>query len=229
MVIMSLLIAEGQQQKNKLTIGEKEVDTRIKAIEFDEENHKYWFTDSNGKHRELHGVTGAIGEMMGKSFPDTDTVKLAALYGSDVHKDIENYFNNNGYWFNDSQLSSEGAKWIVEELKAFCDSLFLDKATAIRCEVMVSDFEGTASKVDVVVETREGKAYLFDIKTTSTFDRAYCSLQLSVYKRLFQECYGKDVLAMFVLGTKSKRSYRILEQESVKVRKVLSINRAKTI
>lgn len=202
----------------------KKTDSRINAVTFDEENHKYWY---NGT--ELFGVTGAIGEMMGKSFPDTDTVKLATLYGSDVHKDIENYFNNNGYWFNDSQLSSEGAKWVVEELKAFCDSLLLDKATAIRCEVSVSDFEGTASKVDVVVETMEGKAYLFDIKTTSTFDRAYCSLQLSVYKRLFEENYHKPVNAMFVLGTKSKRSYRILEQDNVKVRKVLSINRAKTI
>lgn len=200
------------------------MDSRIKAVTFDEENHRYWY---NGT--ELHGVTGAIGEMMGKSFPDTDTVKLATLYGSDVHKDIENYFNNNGYWFNNSQLSSEGAKWIVEELKTFCDSLFSDKAVAIRCEVMVSDFEGTASKVDVVVETMEGKAYLFDIKTTSTFDRAYCSLQLSVYKRLFEENYNKPVDAMFVLGTKSRRSYRILEQDNAKVRKVLSINRAKTI
>jgi hypothetical protein len=94
---------------------------------------------------------------------------------------------------------------------------------------MVSDFEGTASKVDIVVTTVEGFAYLFDIKTTSHFDRAYCSLQLSVYKRLYEACYDRNVNAMFVLGTKMKRSFRILQQEDSKIRKILMMNREKTL
>lgn len=196
------------------------MDNRIKSVVFNEEEHKYWY---NGK--ELHGVTGAIGKLMGKNFPDTDTVKLATMYGSDVHKDVENYFNKHDYFFNDSELSTEGAKWIVSELKRFCDSLILDRADRIECEVMVSDFEGTASKVDVVVTTVEGNAYLFDIKTTSTFDRPYCSLQLSVYKRLYEACYDRNVNSMFVLGTKSQRTFRILQQEDSKVRKILIMNR----
>ena len=64
------------------------MDARIKAVTFDEKKHKYFY---NG--RELHGVTGAIGKMLGKSFPDNDTVRLATMYGSDVHKEVENYFN----------------------------------------------------------------------------------------------------------------------------------------
>ena len=201
------------------------MDTRVKAIEFDEENHKYWFTDSNGKHRELHGVTGAIGKIKGKSFPDTDVVKLATMYGTDVHKEVENYFNRHDHWFNNSQLSTEGAKWVVEELRCFCDSLILDRATSIECEVMVSDFEGTASKVDIVLRTLSNKAYLFDIKTTSKFDRAYCSLQLSVYKKLFEACYGTKVDRMFVLGTKAKRQFRIIEQTDAMVQKILDMNK----
>ena len=196
------------------------MDTRIKAVTFDEERHKYFW-----KGHELFGVTGAIGKLMGKSFPDTDTVKVATIYGSDLHKEIENYFNEHNHWFNDSELSSEGAKWVVEELKRFSDSLILDRVTSIECEVMVSDFEGTASKVDVVFHTQGGNAYLFDIKTTSKFDREYCSLQLSVYKHLFEECYGQNVLAMFVLGTKAKRSFRILPKEPFWVRKILNMNR----
>lgn len=196
------------------------MDSRIKAVTFDEEAHRYFY---NGK--ELHGVTGAIGKLMGKSFPDTDIVKLATMYGSDVHKEIENYFNNHGHWFNDSSLSTEGAEWIVEELKRFCDSLHLDRAESIECEVMVSDFEGTASKVDVVVRMKSGKVCLFDIKTTSKFDRPYCSLQLSVYKRLYESCYDCEVMGMFVLGTKSKRTFRILQQEDSKVRKILDMNK----
>lgn len=200
------------------------MDTRIKAVTFDEENHKYFY---NGK--ELHGITGAIGKLMGKSFPDTDVVKIATMYGTDVHKEVENYFNKHDHWFNDSQLSTEGAKWVVEELRRFCDSLILDRATSVECEVMVSDFEGTASKVDVVVTTVEGFAYLFDIKTTSKFDRSYCSLQLSVYKKLFEACYGGRetgrVNSMFVLGTKAKRRFRIIEQDDSKVQKILDMNK----
>ena len=200
------------------------MDKRIYKIEFDEEKHKYYYLDENNHHRELRGVTGAIGKLMGKNFPDTDIVKLATMYGHAVHKDIENYFNKNDYWFNDSELSTEGAKWIVDTLKDIC-SFMVEKPESIECEVMVSDFIGTASKIDIVLRSRDNKVYLFDIKTTSTFDRLYCSLQLSVYKRLYEENYGGTVVAMYVLGTKAKRSFRIIEQSSVKVDKILAMNK----
>ena len=78
------------------------MDERIKAVVFNEKEHTYWY---NG--RELHGITGAIGKLMGKSFPDTDIVKMATMYGSDVHKEVENYFNKHDYYFNDTELSTE--------------------------------------------------------------------------------------------------------------------------
>lgn len=195
------------------------MDSRIKAVTFDEEAHRYFY---NGK--ELHGVTGVIGKLMGKSFPDTDIVKLATMYGSDVHKEVENYFNNHGHWFNDASLSTEGAEWVVDTLKDFCsctDKFFLN----LECEVMVSDFEGTASKVDVVLRTGDNTAYLFDIKTTSHFDRPYCSLQLSCYKKLFEACYDMKVEGMYVLATKPKRLFKILEQSESKVHKILDMNK----
>lgn len=195
------------------------MDARIKAVTFDEENHEYWFTDEQGHHRRLFGVTGAIGKLMGKSFPDTDVVRLATMYGSDVHKEVENYYNNDG------KLSTEAAKWVVSELSRKADEWLLDRVEDIKCEVMVSDFEGTASKVDVVMRTLEGNVWLFDIKTTSHFDREYCSLQLSVYKKLYEENYGETVEGMFVLGTKSKRRFRILDQGESKVNKILAMNK----
>ena len=196
------------------------MDNRIKAVTFNEEEHKYFY-----EGKELHGVTGAIGKLTGKGFPDTDVVKLATMYGTDVHKEVENYFNKHDHWFNDSHFSTEGAKWVVEELRSFWHSLILDRATSIECEVMVSDFEGTASKVDIVLRTLSNKAYLFDIKTTSHFDREYCSLQLSVYKKLFEACYGTRVDGMFVLGTKAKRQFRIIEQTDAMVQKILDMNK----
>lgn len=195
------------------------MDARIKAVTFDEEKHRYYF---DGK--ELFGVTGAIGKLMGKSFPDTDTVKLATLYGSDVHKEVENYFNQNDYWFNERKLSTEGAQWVIDTLKDFCSNC-KEFLLNLECEVMVSDFEGTASKVDIVLRTRDNTAYLFDIKTTSHFDRPYCSLQLSVYKKLFEQCYGMKVAGMYVLATKKKRQFKILDQEESKVQKILDMNK----
>ena len=197
------------------------MDSRIYQVEFIEDKHEYWYTEGNVRKR-LHGVTGAIGKLMGKSFPDTDVVHLATMYGSDVHKEVENYYNNNG------KLSTEAAKWVVSELSRKADELLIDVKDSvedIKCEVLVADFEGTASKVDIVMRTREGKVWLFDIKTTSHFDRAYCSLQLSVYKKLYEACYGGNVCGLFVLGTKSKRTFRIIEQEASKVQKILEMNK----
>lgn len=197
------------------------MDSRIYQVEFIEDKHEYWYTEGKTRKR-LHGVTGAIGKLMGKSFPDTDVVRLATMYGSDVHKEVENYYNNNG------KLSTEAAKWVVSELSRKANELLInvtDVVEDIKCEVPVADFEGTASKVDVVMRTREGKVWLFDIKTTSHFDRAYCSLQLSVYKKLYEACYGGNVCGLFVLGTKSKRTFRIIEQEAGKVQKVLEMNK----
>ena len=197
------------------------MDSRIYQVEFIEDKHEYWYTEGNVRKR-LHGVTGAIGKLLGKSFPDTDVVRLATMYGSDVHKEVENYYNNNG------KLSTEAAKWVVSELSRKADELLIDvkdSVEGIKCEVLVADFEGTASKVDVVMRTREGKVWLFDIKTTSHFDRAYCSLQLSVYKKLYEACYGGNVCGLFVLGTKSKRTFRIIEQEASKVQKILEMNK----
>ena len=197
------------------------MDSRIYQVEFIEDKHEYWYTEGNVRKR-LHGVTGAIGKLMGKSFPDTDVVRLATMYGSDVHKEVENYYNNNG------KLSTEAAKWVVSELSRKADELLIDVKDSvedIKCEVPVSDFEGTASKVDVVMRTREGKVWLFDIKTTSHFDRAYCSLQLSVYKKLYEACYGGNVCGLFVLGTKPKRTFRIIEQEASKVQNILEMNK----
>lgn len=195
------------------------MDARIKAVTFDEEEHRYFF---NG--RELHGITGAIGKLMGKSFPQTDTVKLATLYGSDVHKDVENYFNKGNYWFNDRRLSTNGAQWVVDTLKDFC-SYTPEFFTRLESEVMVSDFEGTASKIDIVLTTQRNTAYLFDIKTTSHFDRAYCSLQLSVYRKLFEAVYGIKVEGLYVLATKLRRSFRIIDTGDEKVNRVLSMNK----
>lgn len=184
----------------------------IKAVTFDEENHKYFYSG-----KELHGITGAIGKLMGKNFPDTDTVKLATVYGTDVHKEAELYVKEGKI------PSTEAGKWLTDKMKELEAELQGDLWEA---EVMVSDFEGTASKVDLVLhDTKTGEVYLFDIKTTSHFDREYCSLQLSVYKKLYEQCYGAHVKGMFVLGTKARRVFRIFLKSELMINKILNMNK----
>lgn len=188
------------------------IDERIKAVIFNEEEHSYWY---NGK--ELHGVTGAIGKMLGKSFPDNDTVMLATMYGSDVHKGVE-------MWIKEGrEPSTEGGKWVVSELKKFAQE---NDVVKYQSELLVSDFESTASCIDIVAIHKNGTATLFDIKTCSAFQRESFSLQLSVYKKLYEQNYNRNVTGLYVLGTKSQRAFRIIEQPTSKVDKILNMNKA---
>lgn len=207
-----MTFADEKERIKQCGIG---IDERIKAVIFNEEEHSYWY---NGK--ELHGVTGAIGKMLGKSFPDNDTVMIATMYGKDIHSEVEHYFNDGR-----KELSSEGAKWVVDTMERWGEKLFCDRVEEIKSEVMVSDFEGTASKIDLVLRTLSGNDILFDIKTTSKFDREYCSLQLSAYKELYEQNYNRNVTGLYVLGTKSQRAFRIIEQPWSKVYKILEMNR----
>lgn len=183
----------------------------IKRVSFDEENHIYTFDG-----RKLKGVTTAIGKFMGKSFPDTNAVRLACSYGSQVHKESEN-------WINDGKTAdTENGKWIVEQLQNLKEKLGGDKYEA---EVRVSDFENTASNVDVVLHLPADSVVLMDIKT-GNFDRDYCSLQLSIYKMLYENSYpGETVVALFVLNTKAKRVFKIFLKDENVCQKILDMNK----
>ena len=191
------------------------MDNRIKRVVFDEEAHTYTF---DGKA--LHGVTTVIGKMLGKKFPNNDRVMLATLYGSDVHKEVENYYNSGV-----PSLSTRGSIWAVKAIEDFKRGCNMNKPLKTECEVMVSDFEGTASKVDIVVHLDERSVFLFDIKTTAVFDREYCTLQLNVYKRLYEAVYDRKVLGMYVLSTKQERMFRILDDTPERIAKILNANK----
>ena len=190
------------------------MDNRIKAVEFIPDKHEYWYTEGN-VHKQLHGITAPIGKLMNKSFPDTVLVQAATIYGHDVHSESE-------LWIKEGkEPSTQAGKWLIQQLKEFQIKYNVVKYEA---ELLVSDFIGTASCIDIVAHLVDGNSLLFDIKT-GNFDRAYCSLQLSVYKKLYEACYGGTVCGLFVLGTKSKRTFRIIEQEASKVQKILEMNK----
>ena len=192
------------------------MDNRVKSIFFDEDKHEYWFVDAEGHHRQLKGITGAIGRKLGHVFPDTVLVQASIIYGQDVHHESEMWIKEG------KEPSTQAGKWVVQQLKEFQVKYNVVKYEA---ELMVSDFIGTASKIDIVAHLADGKSVLFDIKTTSKFDREYCSLQLSCYSDLYEQNYGENVLGLFVLGTKSKRLFRIIYQGKEAVDKILAMNK----
>jgi len=189
------------------------MDGRIKAVLFDEEAHRYFY---DGK--ELFGVTSVIGSLLGKSFPDTLVVQAGTVYGHDVHKECE-------LWIKEGRLpSTEAGKWLVSFLEDFAARR---EVVSYGSEVLVSDFEGTASCIDIVAHHKNGSVTLFDIKTTSVFDREYCSLQLSAYKRMYEACYDGKVKDLFVLGTKTRRQFRVLVQDGRRVDLIFKKNKEK--
>lgn len=192
----------------------------IQSVTFDEYKHAYF---CNGQR--FYGITGAIGEHLHKKFPDSPVVQLACSYGSQVHREVESFYNNQ------KPVSSDGATTVLEIVRSF---MYLnvpasdDMVTKVECEVMVSDFKATASQVDIVMHTLKG-VYLFDIKTTAKFDRKYCSLQLSAYKRMYETSYNEKVLGMFVISTRQNKLRDIIEQESSLVSHILEINIKKRV
>lgn len=181
----------------------------IKDVIFDEDKHEYWY---HGK--QLKGVTSAIAKKLGKTYPKTALTSMACSYGSQVHKEVENYINSG------KLPSTSGGLWVVNELN-YPPYLFTDRKEA---ELRVSDFEGTASNVDIVLYDAFDGAFLIDIKT-GMFDRKYCTLQLNAYRVMFEHCYGIPVHHMSVLHTKSKHRFNILQIDDEEVYKLLEMNK----
>lgn len=183
----------------------------ITQVEFDEAAHEYTYHG-----RTLKGITGVIGEYLGKCFPrGNPAVELAASYGSQVHKEVERYF------MEEAQPTTESAKYVVQVLKEHGRRFGMN---ALECEKRVSDFSGTASNVDVVMYTDDG-VHLYDIKT-GAFDRAYCTLQLNAYRKMWKMCYVPEVNGMHVICTKSRRVFDIVGGHDDEVFRLLARNMA---
>lgn len=179
---------------------EKMIKGTIQNVSFDEEEHKYYY-----EGRELNGVTSAIAKRLGKTFPKNIQVELACSYGSQVHKEIERWIEEG------KEPSTDNGKWLKEQLLRLRKDLGIWNYSKYNAEVRVSDFENTASNVDIVLHTPQG-VYLADIKT-GQFDRQYCTLQLNAYRLMYENCYDEEVLGLFVLNTKAKRVFRIFACE----------------
>lgn len=184
----------------------------IANVQFDEVAHRYFY-----EGRELKGVTTAIAKKLGKNFPqNSTTVQLACSYGSQVHKEIERWIEEG------KEPDTENGKWLKDAIIDFQSKVGRASTQKLGAEVRVSDFENTASNVDIVLHTLEG-VFLFDIKTGG-FDRKYCTMQLNAYRLMYENSYDEKVLGLYVLNTKSKRTFAIFACDDKDILKLLEDN-----
>ena len=184
----------------------------IANVQFDEVAHRYFY-----EGRELKGVTTAIAKKLGKNFPqNSTTVQLACSYGSQVHKEIERWIEEG------KEPDTENGKWLKDAIIDFQSKVGRVDTQKLGAEVRVSDFENTASNVDIVLHTIEG-VFLFDIKTGG-FDRKYCTMQLNAYRLMYENSYEEKVLGLYVLNTKSKRTFAIFACDDKDILKLLEDN-----
>ena len=184
----------------------------IANVQFDEVAHRYFY-----EGRELKGVTTAIAKKLGKNFPqNSTTVQLACSYGSQVHKEIERWIEEG------KEPDTENGKWLKDAIIDFQSKVGRVDTQKLGAEVRVSDFENTASNVDIVLHTLEG-VFLFDIKTGG-FDRKYCTMQLNAYRIMYENSYDEKVLGLYVLNTKSKRIFAIFACDDKDILKLLEDN-----
>ena len=188
----------------------------ISQVQFDEVAHRYMYFDGTTM-RELKGVTAAIARRLGKNFPkDSTTVQLACSYGSQVHKEIERWIEEG------KEPDTENGRWLKDAVIGFQSKVGRVETQKLEAEVRVSDFETTASNVDIVLHTLEG-VFLFDIKTGG-FDRKYCAMQLNAYRLMYENSYNEKVLGLYVLNTKSRRTFNILACDDKDILKLLEDN-----
>lgn len=175
----------------------------IRDVEFDPVLHKYHYAG-----RELSGVTGYIEGKMGMRFVRSCDGKASGgllgvrtSYGTQVHREVE-------MWIKEGVKPVTGGAIKVVEL--------LGSHGELRSEVMVSDFERFASRVDIVEYDMERKVVnLYDVKTTSVFHREYCTRQLNMYQDMFLKSYPEYVdyrVGLWVLHTESGRKYRVVRR-----------------
>ena len=141
-------------------------------VQFDAATHTY----------HLDGVVlqGITGTLIKRAFPDKykdidpEVLAEAARKGHELHEAIQN--------FDRFGIVSED-----ERVKNYADLKQGSGLVTVENEYLVSDNEHYASSIDVVLENMTGDVVLVDIKTTYTLDSASTALQLSIYKRWFEQ------------------------------------------
>lgn len=142
------------------------------GVVFKEDTHEYFLAD-----KQLQGITSTL---VHRVFPhDYDNVSQEKLqeradYGHKVHDMLEFCIIYG--------LDSDMPEWAM-----FKQMVQEHELQIVRCEYIVTDFEHYASPIDVVLMNTKGEIVLWDIKTNWKAPVEKATVQLSWYKKRFEE------------------------------------------
>ena len=153
----------------------KAVISSNKIINFNEDLHEYTIEGHN-----VPSVTQILATTVFSdkySNVDEDTLKKASTRGKMIHKEIEDYINNNEEGF-------------TSEFYNFKDIVKDNNLKDLSSETIVSNGE-IAGTIDLFARMGD-KNILADIKTTYELDKEYVSYQLSFYRYILKS-YGVEI------------------------------------
>jgi len=166
-------------------------------VVFDKLSHRYFYDG-----HELSGITSTLVE---RAFPgeydnvDEKVLERARQHGTTVHQAIEDYENE--FILDDSP-----------ELSAYVQLKEEYGLAHIASEYIVSDLVHYASPIDIVMANQNGDIVLVDIKTTYKPNYEKTALQLSIYKRFFEQqnpdLHVADIAIMWLRP--DRKEYRAL-------------------
>lgn len=151
---------------------ERTMKLKQSQVTFDATTHTYQLGGV-----QLQGITGTL---IKRAFPDKykdvdpEVLAEAARKGHELHEAIQNY-DRFGIVSDDERVQN------YVELKQGRGLITVEN------EYLVSDNEHYASSIDIVMRNVLDEVTLVDTKTTYTLDRASTALQLSIYKRWFEQ------------------------------------------
>ena len=151
-------------------------------IVFDKEKHTYTL---NGELLPIQGITRMIDrQIFGSKMQNVpeSVLKKYAEFGSLVHKEIQDYYENGDFPTTDEAMAfvSKGIQCTV-------------------CEFIVGD-ERVATAIDFVGED----GFLYDFKTSTTLDKERVSWQLSICAYLFERQTGQKVKGLMGVHLRGK-------------------------
>jgi hypothetical protein len=151
-------------------------------VVFDEAAHSYTL---NGELLPIQGITRMIDRQIfgGKmqNVPES-VLKKYAEFGSLVHKEIQDYYENG-----DLPTTDEAMAFVTKGIQC------------LTCEYVVGD-DRVATAIDFVGED----FFLYDFKTSTTLDKERLSWQLSICAYLFEKQTGMKVKGLMGVHLRGK-------------------------
>lgn len=195
------------------------------GVVFNSEHHTYVLDSKIFK-----GITGRINDYLETIFTDIESlpesvqrnIETAKVYGSGVHNAIEDDFNG---LLPDLEYIQE-----LEDYKDLCKKVGLKM---IASEYVVTDFNKYASCIDGVFVDKDNNIYLGDFKTPKQDKKEYNTIQLSIYKYMFEKVNpnlkvkGGVIFRLNRRGGVLKKSYFIDFKQPEEVRTILYTNSTK--